>query len=248
MLIFFFSPRTLRVVRRTSPYPSRVRLHEAKGAFFESHPVSRAPYAVAIGAPPRPVVFLSLSLFPSFVRTLARSLGRSEVVGRPRATSRRAPRRADSPPSVFRDRAQRQRCRSVVTVCLSLSLFRSSYFSCCPVPFLARVSRLFGGGASTLVLRRRAASVERSSFPPRGPYLQLSRSHQPARSRCSAPFRPILRGSPTHERRNSLTQLDAPSVVGRVCRYGISFVRLACRGEKRQFTRVSFPRSRARVP
>lgn len=88
----FFSPY---VTRRTSyvALPSRVRLHEAKGAFFESHPVSRAAYAVAIDAPPRPVVILSLSLFPSFVRTLARSLGRSEVVGRSRATSRRTSQR-----------------------------------------------------------------------------------------------------------------------------------------------------------
>lgn len=236
MLIFFFSPY---VTRRTSyvALPSRVRLHEAKGAFFESHPVSRAPYAVVIGAPPRPVVFLSLSFSLPLVRSHARSLARSFGSRRPSACNfaphLAAPIHRHQYFVIVRNGSGADRWLRCVS--LSLSFFLLLLLPC-------SVSRASFSAFRRWRLHSRAPTTcsvcGRSSFPPRGPSLQLSRSHQPARSRCSAPFRPILHGSPTHERRNSLTQLDVPSVVAACA--GTNFVCASCsRGEKRQFTRVS---------
>lgn len=155
VLIFFFSPY---VTRRTSyvALPSRVRLHEAKGAFFESHPVSRGPVRSCnrrAASPRRHSLSFSLPLVRSHARSLARSFGSRRPSACNFAPHLAAPIHRHQYFVIVRNGSGADRWLRCVS--LSLSLVRSSYFSCCPVPFLARVSRLFGGGASTLVLRRR---------------------------------------------------------------------------------------------
>lgn len=121
--------------------------------FLKLTPKPKAPYAVAIGAPPRPVVCLSLSLFLSLVH----SLGSCRLFACNFAPRLVAPIQRHQYFVIVRNGSGVDRCLR--------SLSRSTFIRCCfPVPFLARVSRLFGGGASTLVLRDVQCLVNVRSF------------------------------------------------------------------------------------